>query len=238
MLTVTTSWDDGDVLDERVAGLLDRYGLKGTFYIPREYWGERLTDELIGTLAERHEIGAHTLNHVDLAAVSIDEVKKEIEGSKVWIESIIKKPAEMFCYPKGRYTPAVRDITEAAGFRGARTVEQFRLDRSADPFQMATTVHVYPMPFRYGAGVRRLLGPIRGRYSGYRSLDVPLYAMRSFETAAKAVFDTALKLGGDFHLWGHSWEVEKHGLWGQLENVLRYIGNRADCRYVTNAEIV
>ncbi len=31
---ITTSWDDGHPLDFRVAELLSKYGLRGTFYIP------------------------------------------------------------------------------------------------------------------------------------------------------------------------------------------------------------
>ena len=34
---ITTSWDDGHPLDLRMAGLLAKYGLKGSFYVPTEY---------------------------------------------------------------------------------------------------------------------------------------------------------------------------------------------------------
>ena len=33
-LTITTSWDDGHPMDLRVAELLTRSGLPGTFYVP------------------------------------------------------------------------------------------------------------------------------------------------------------------------------------------------------------
>ena len=33
MTIVTTSWDDGNKLDLKLAALLDKYGLVGTFYI-------------------------------------------------------------------------------------------------------------------------------------------------------------------------------------------------------------
>ena len=32
---ITTSWDDGNKLDIKVAELLDKYGMKGTFYIAK-----------------------------------------------------------------------------------------------------------------------------------------------------------------------------------------------------------
>lgn len=237
MLKVTTSWDDGDVLDKRVADMLDRYGLKGTFYIPLEYWGTRLTEVEMRELSKRHEIGAHTLRHVELDKVDLAVAKDEIVGSKAWIETITGKECEMFCYPKGLYTDSVAKEVQTAGFKGGRTVKQFSLEVGV-PYEMETTIHVYPMPFRYGAGVRRLLGPIKNRYGGYRSLGAHIWDMRSFESAAKASFDTALERGGVFHVWGHSWEVEKHGLWGQMEKLFAHMSNRAECEYLTNRELL
>lgn len=237
MLKVTTSWDDGDILDERVAGILDRNGLKGTFYIPHDYWGTRLSDDAIQALAQKFEIGAHTLTHADLSRLPLDEAEKEITGSKEWLEGLIGKPVGMFCYPRGRYNERIRDIVKSAGYRGARTTKQFSL-MVGDPFEMDTTVHVYPLPYRRGVGLRRLFGPIRERFPGYRSLGVSVFDMRSFESAAKAAFDTALMHGGIFHLWGHSWEIEKYGLWDAFERLSAYIGNRTDCTYVTNGELV
>ena len=35
MKIITTSWDDGHPLDFKLAELLNKYNLKGTFYIPR-----------------------------------------------------------------------------------------------------------------------------------------------------------------------------------------------------------
>jgi peptidoglycan/xylan/chitin deacetylase (PgdA/CDA1 family) len=32
-VTVTTSWDDGHILDVKLSELLKKYNLKGTFYI-------------------------------------------------------------------------------------------------------------------------------------------------------------------------------------------------------------
>lgn len=40
---VTTSWDDGQTFDEKLSSLLLKYGVKGTFYIPRK-WGANFVD--------------------------------------------------------------------------------------------------------------------------------------------------------------------------------------------------
>lgn len=64
-LIVTTSWDDGSYLDLRLSSLLDKYGIKGTFYISPyyEYRERSLTENEIILLSKRGEIGAHTLTH-------------------------------------------------------------------------------------------------------------------------------------------------------------------------------
>jgi Predicted xylanase/chitin deacetylase len=91
MLYVTTSWDDGDTLDLKLAELLDRSGAKGTFYISKNYRNNRLTESQIKDLGERHEIGAHTLTHPDLRALSREEKLNEIKAGKNWLEQVIRK---------------------------------------------------------------------------------------------------------------------------------------------------
>jgi peptidoglycan-N-acetylglucosamine deacetylase len=236
MLTVTTSWDDGDVLDIKVAKLLDRSSLKGTFYVPRDYWGERLSDDQIREISQSHEIGAHSLTHADLPKLSAEKMHEEISGSKEWIENITGKHTDMFCYPRGRYTQETISTVREAGFKGARTTELFSL-MVRDSFEMATTIQVYPMPFKMERP-RSIFEPLQQRYSGFHSLGVPLIAMRSWETAARSAFDQALRKGGVFHLWGHSWEVERYGMWHSLENVFSYMSGREECRYVTNGELI
>ena len=237
MLKVTTSWDDGDMLDERLAAMLDQHGLKGTFYVARNHERRTLSEERIRELSKRCEIGAHTLTHPDLSAISLADAKGEIEGSKKWLEGVSGKEIKMFCYPKGRYTPAVRDLVENAGFKGARTTKAFSLERGPI-YEMETTVHVYPFPLRPGAGLRRMLMPLQERYGGFRQLGASIIDCRSWESATKAVFDEAVKKEGVFHLWGHSWEVEKYNMWKPLERVFAYIGKRSECSYVTNGELV
>lgn len=242
MLTVTTSWDDGDILDKKLAELLDRYHIKGTFYITKQYRKERLSEDDIRTLSLNHEIGAHTLTHPDLTTLTFEDQLQEIAGSKQWLEEILGKEVSMFCYPSGRYNDDSIRATKEAGFRGARTVECGRIDLPQDPYQMPTTVHVYPMPFRKVDAThfwwRKLLQPFFDRSPALRTLGVSFFAFRSFEVMACAAFDIARTHGEVFHLWGHSWEIEKYDMWKELEYVLQYMSNAKDCRYVTNGEII
>ncbi len=92
--TITTSWDDGHRLDQRVADLLDRHGLRGTFYIARDFLPERMTDAEIRGLGARHEIGAHTLTHPVLTEISLEQAQQEISGSKSWLEDLTDAPGD------------------------------------------------------------------------------------------------------------------------------------------------
>ncbi len=243
MLTVTTSWDDGDILDKRLSVMLDKYGIKGTFYISKDYRPLRLSDADILDLSRRHEIGAHTLSHPDLRTLGYGEQKAEMLGSKRWLESIVgagKVP--MFCYPSGRIGTDSELAAKDSGFIGARTTEYGDISAVADPFLMKTTVHAYPMPFRkkgaHSYAWRKLFQPYIERAPAFRKLGVPFMDMLSWEKLVCAAFDIALEKGEVFHLWGHSWEIDAYGMWDGLERVLAYIGGRSDCEYLTNGAII
>src|SRR3954447_24640572 len=67
---ITTSWDDGHPLDARVAELLAKYNLPGTFYVPRtSEYGTMSAGQLV-ELSSAFEIGAHTVRHVVLTGIS------------------------------------------------------------------------------------------------------------------------------------------------------------------------
>jgi len=235
MLRVTTSWDDGDILDKRLSDLLSRYGIRGTFYISKSYRPERLSDEDLQELAGAHEIGAHTLTHPDLRTLTLTEKHDEINESKKWLENILSLQIKMFCYPKGFYDDTVVACVQEAEFLGARTTELGAL-AITNPFLMPTTIQVYPFPFR--RDLRRLLQPLRQRAPALKALGVRYLSMYSWLNMSKTVFDIALGKGEVFHLWGHSWEIEKYNMWNDLETFLKYIANKKDCVYLTNSEIL
>ncbi len=56
-------------------------------------------------------------------------------------------------------------------------------------------------------------------------------------TLAIALLERASETGGLWHLWGHSWEVEKYGMWGELETVLAEVAKYPQARLVTNSQL-
>lgn len=212
---VTTSWDDGHALDMRLADLLARYGVAATFYISprnRELSArERLTDAQLRQLSARFELGAHTMTHPRLTALEDEAARREIVDSKQYIEKHAGVPVRSFCYPGGYFAPRHEQMLKDAGFTLARTVKQGALAAGDNYFELPTTVHAYPH--------RR-------------------HFWESWEERAMRLFERAIERGGMYHLWGHSWEIDKNGDWPRLERVLKHIANRADARYVTNAQLV
>ncbi|WP_327066257.1 polysaccharide deacetylase family protein [Kitasatospora sp. NBC_01302] len=230
-VTVTTSWDDGHTLDPRLAALLERYRLPGTFYIAprnREFTpAQRLSAAGIGELAERFEIGGHTLTHQRLPQLTDAAAAEEIRGGRAELEDIIGEPVTSFCYPRGEYTPGQVKLVEQAGFTLARTVRRSSL-RPGPALELDTTVNAY---------AHRVDAPLALRLAGGR----PWRAARLFlawDELAVHWFDRCLREGGVFHLWGHSWEVDARGDWARLERVLAHIADRPQVAYRTNRELL
>jgi peptidoglycan/xylan/chitin deacetylase (PgdA/CDA1 family) len=67
------------------------------------------------------EIDAHTFTHPDLTQVGAAQLRREVSGSRKWIQSMFGAPANFFCYPFGRYDAAVIAAVRRAGYVGAVT---------------------------------------------------------------------------------------------------------------------
>ena len=241
---ITTSWDDAAIFDKKIVYLLDKYNLKGTFYVPKEFSYEikngdtvkRIDDEELKKLYAEHEVGAHSITHSYFNDIGPDKIKEEIFNSKKYLENLLGKEIKMFCYPGGKLSDiAVKEIKNA-GFIGARTTELFQFDVK-DPYLMGTTINCYPFPFRKGRLAAKIQ-PLRKSFAPILELGLPWKSFLSWKNLAKSLFDHAEKSKGIFHLWGHSWEIEKNGMWKELEDVFKYISGRSGCRYLTNSEVI
>ncbi len=235
----TTSWDDGHPLDLRVAALLRKYGMTGTFYIAKRHprVPVAMTDAELKELSEGMEIGAHTLTHPILTDVSPQQAEEEIRGSKTWLEDILGQPVGMFCYPRGEWNETVRRLVEQSGFTGARTTEVYAFDGN-DPYLLGSTLHLYHFPFRPIAN-RRFMDPVRRAWPHLKELGIGLGAYRSWGAMARAVFRGAYERNEPwFHLRGHSWELENLGLWNELEEFLAFVASFENMTHSPNGALV
>ena len=243
-LIITTSWDDGSVYDRKIVDLLKKYSIRGTFYIPKEFNyqpkdGEiiiRVPDGELKTLYAGFEIGAHSLTHAYFNDISGEQIKEEVRGSKKYLEDLTRRPVNMFCYPGGRYNEIAIEEVKKSGFVGARTTEIFKFNVE-NPFLMPTTINCYPFPFGSGGAKAKSRTFLRN-ISLALNLSLPVGSFLSWKNLAKFLFDKAQSEKGVFHLWGHSWEIEKNNMWKDLEDVLEYISNKDDAKYLINSEII
>jgi peptidoglycan/xylan/chitin deacetylase (PgdA/CDA1 family) len=82
------------------------------------------------------EIGAHTMSHPALTALSPAEQRDEIQQSKDSLEEMLEQPVVSFAYPHGASSPATAGIVSAAGFELACCTRPDALFRGADRFQL------------------------------------------------------------------------------------------------------
>jgi peptidoglycan-N-acetylglucosamine deacetylase len=198
-MKIFTSWDDGRIKDLKLFNLLKKYPIKDAkhiFFISNN--GCELSPSDIKTISESFEVGGHTVTHpTDLKLLSSLDLLDEIEGNKFWLENIIHRPIEWFCYPKGHYNDRVIEVVKRAGFKFARTVVLGYTDFNTDVFRIHTTVQAYP-----------------GKEA---------YQGKHWVEYAKEKFLEAKLKDGYFHLWGHSWELDKFQQWDGVENLLQFI---------------
>jgi hypothetical protein len=234
---VTTSWDDGHPLDLRLAGLLAKYQLPATFYVPIENDGRPVLApaDLRGLAAAGFEIGGHTYHHTRLLNVPPAKARTEIESGKAALEDQLGQPITAFCYVGGQHSPALAGMVRRAGFTGARTSVRYRLWRpapQADRFAVPTTLQARPLTRREDALQllwARSWGGLLHVAEG-NPLDV-------FGTARRWL-GRARRHGGVWHLWGHSWEIEKFNLWADLERVFALAADtRNQARWLTNGQL-
>jgi peptidoglycan/xylan/chitin deacetylase (PgdA/CDA1 family) len=193
---IDISFDDGNLLDIHTAALLEKYNLRGTFYIPST--GELLPEQIKWLDSKGHTIGGHTVTHPEcIRDLGKDLQYWEIQKNKDTLEKIIGKPLTKFCYPKGRYSETTKELVKKCGYKEARTTKVFFLGHSEDSYEQNTTIHIHPK---------------RDEYSGKNWLKL-----------AKEWWRQAKKEQKKYYVWGHSHEIEKYKLWEEFEELLKYL---------------
>lgn len=198
-MTINVSIDDGNILDLRAAALLEKYKIRGTFFIP--VLRSSLDSMQLKELSKVHEIGSHTMTHpMDMKLLSDEDLMNELVDSKDQLEQLLQTDVPGFCYPRGRFDQRVKQAVIDTGYEYARTVRVFNFKTPVDRFEIETSLHFFPYRAEY-AGRTDLLG----------------MAEEGLKTAA------GNGENGYFHLWFHTKEIEEFSLWPELEEAFKLI---------------
>lgn len=92
------------------------------------------------------EIGAHGVSHRKLTELPDDDVRRELEESRRYVERLTEKPCRFFAYPKGASDPRVRRLAAEAGFDAAFTVKQGTVRPGRDPMSMKRVIVARDIP--------------------------------------------------------------------------------------------
>ncbi len=233
---VTTSWDDGDPLDLKLAEMLTTAGIAATFYVPIHREGHPLMTplQLRDLQAVGVEIGSHTVNHVEVTRIPAATARREIAESKDRLEQILQNRVTSFCYPNGSFSAATAALVAESGYESGRTTVGLRTGTRFDRYRMPVTFQVYP--HTRGVHVRHAL---KGRnLSGLAAWVTRMGAATDLSTLTARLLQRLRADGGVLHLWGHSWELEEAGLWDVTRTLVELLAGQEAIRYLTNGELV
>jgi peptidoglycan/xylan/chitin deacetylase (PgdA/CDA1 family) len=220
----TCSTDDGHPSDMKMAELLSKNGLNGTFFIPiKNREGLPVMSKAqIRNLGRQFEIGSHTYDHCYLKNVDLVEANRQITEGKKQLEDLLGTTVTGFCYPGGKYRDAHAAMVQSAGFKYARTTMNLCFDTGHSRFEIPTTIQFYPHPKAVYLRNFVKAGRWRNRTNGLK------LALRHSNWLERlyALFDYSCKQESVFHLWAHSDDIDKFKAWSELDQFFAYVAKK------------
>ncbi|MDH7784648.1 peptidoglycan/xylan/chitin deacetylase (PgdA/CDA1 family) [Ochrobactrum sp. 19YEA23] len=144
------TFDDGfENVFRNALPVLQELGFTATnYFVANQIGGFNLWDQKIGVArancmstaemrewaALGHEVGSHTLDHINLREASDAEAEIQIRQSREKIEDLLGQEVISFAYPYGGENARTRKIVEQAGYKYATTTERRRAKSTDDPF--------------------------------------------------------------------------------------------------------
>lgn len=205
---LTMSYDDGKHADERLLGIFNKYGIKGTFNLNYGLMKnpERIDMEKIKDLYEGHEIATHSMTHPTISRCPLTQNAKEILEDRAGLESITGYPVRGHAYPNGSYNEEIKELFSKLGIAYARTAdwETGSFELPADWMEWKATCH--------------------------HNYNLMKYA-KEFAEFKKPQYLKCM------YVWGHSYEFDRDDNWDLIEEFCSYMGGREDIWYATNIEL-
>jgi peptidoglycan/xylan/chitin deacetylase (PgdA/CDA1 family) len=115
---------------------------------------------------EGFEVGAHTVNHIDMGKVDRSTAEQEVNESKHRLEAELAKPVPLFAYPYGglaQMNEENREVVRAAGFRCCLSAYGGDVVPGDDPFyvmrQPISPWYLSPYQFGFEVAVSKPARP-------------------------------------------------------------------------------
>lgn len=222
-MIVTTSWDDGSPSDLRMAELLARYNLQGTFFVPLSNIEGKpvMNSSDIYQLSKRYEIGGHTSDHIYLDRLDPVSAAHQINDCRKKLQDITSTNIDGFCYPGGKFEKIHVEAVKSSGYKYARTINNLHYGLMDSQFLMPTTIQLYPHSSMTYISNYLTQGFYGGRYKAFRTT----LKAHSLGDSLRYLALECLRFDGVFHLWGHTWEIDEMSLWGEVESFFRFLAN-------------
>lgn len=121
---VSLTFDDGDADNFPAAAVLGQHDLRATFYIASGLVGTRgyMTWRQLQELRDQgHEIGGHTLDHVNVGNLEGTALRHEICDDRQNLQAHGFQPVS-FAYPFGGYNDAAKSMVRECGYSDARRI--------------------------------------------------------------------------------------------------------------------
>lgn len=154
--SLVVTFDDGYRDNFEVAvPILESCSLPATFFVATGYigsarvapWDEGAAppprwmdwDHIRDLRSRGFEIGAHTVNHIDLAAAPSEQVRDELKRSRADLEEVLGERVDLFSYPFGgaaHIDDRVRELVREAGFRCCASCHGGFIRPGTDPMSL------------------------------------------------------------------------------------------------------
>lgn len=217
---LTLSYDDGVVQDIRLIGIMDKYGIKGTFNINsglylaedtvrEKYYGRmKLSEAKKLYIGSGHEVAVHGYTHPFLERLKPEQIVCDVMRDRQDIEKQYGVVTRGMAYPYGTYSTEVIECLQKCGICYSRTTKQTENFKFPENW---LTLH--PTCHHKNKNLKEL-------------------AKRFIENECLRDSDAQM-----FYVWGHSYEFDNDDNWNVIEEFCEYIGGRDDIWYATNIEI-
>lgn len=214
----TLSYDDGVKADVRLLGVMQKYGLKGTFNLNSrvfdcENWHGKMNEEdTFNTFNDcGQEIALHGARHIFLNKVPLPEAIREIADNRQYLESKFNRVVRGMAYAYNGFNEDIKRVLKDLGVAYARTtMPTHGFEIPCDWLELNPTCH-------HGD---KMLGELLDKFLNSSPED-------EFKHREAWLF----------YVWGHAYEFDDRSNWEIIENLGQKLCGRQDIWFATNMEI-